>query len=318
MGPYKEIVQLRSVNHFELSIGRLTRIKDLKSQLADILTPRRLTQASISPQPGPDLKGGFLHQIVLDMAAKPFPKINGGCYCTKINYRLLTSPLFCYACHCPDCQKATGSAFALHATIETYNIKITSEAKPSLTTLIPDPTKPHEVARRALCSQCGTILWGNDNPWGYAVSDVRIGTLDWPGIMEPDMHSFVDSKLGWITLPKDAKTSKGHYDYKTIWPKTSLNRLEVCLTRFEAAKKAAMAQKSKADDAQRDTNQSPVEGDGEKTPTATGEPEDGEDDEAFERRFNETETALQERLAKLSLKLETGDEQSSSTTGIQD
>jgi hypothetical protein len=31
--------------------------------------------------------------------------------------------------------------------------------------------------------------------------------------------------------------------------------------------------------------------------------EGGEDDEAFEKRFRETEKALQERLAKLSLKL---------------
>ena len=252
------------------------------------------------------------------MTARPFPAITGGCYCTAVRYRLLTAPLFCYACHCTDCQKATGSAFALHATIETYNISIISEKKPSLTTTIPNPSKPQDVSRRALCSQCGTFLWGNDNPWGYAVSDVRIGTLDFPGIMEPDVHSFADSKLGWINLPPDAKTVKGHYDHEKMWPKSSLKRLEICLARFEEAKKNVAARVTKAQEqglkSIRDKDESPVDGDGEKTPTATGDVDDGEDDEAFERRFRETEKALQERLAKLSLKLGDEGKQTSSTT----
>ena len=63
----------------------------------------------------------------------------------------------------------------------------------------------------------------------------------------------------------------------------------------------------------REKDESPTDGDGEKTPTATGDAEDGEDDEAFERRFSETEKALQERLAKLSLKLESEDTTSPAT-----
>jgi hypothetical protein len=254
------------------------------------------------------------------MTTKPFPAITGRCYCGAVKYRLLTSPLFCYACHCPDCQKATGSAFALHASIETYNIKIISDAKPALVTLNMNPEKPEGTSRRALCQQCGTIFWGNDNPWGYAVSDVRIGTLDFPGIMEPDMHSFVGSKLGWIELPKDAKTSKGHYDYKQMWPKSSLKRLEICLERFAAAQKATAGVKAEDQQAKqlepviREKDDSPVDGDGDKTPTATGDAEDGEDDEAFEERFRETERALQERLAKLSLKLEGEEKQAPGAT----
>jgi hypothetical protein len=130
--------------------------------------------------------------------------------------------------------------------------------------------------------------------------------------MEPDMHSFVDGKLAWITLPKDAKTSKGHYDHEKTWPKSSLKRLEECLARFEAAKKAVASQAASAGDSLREKDESPTDGDGEKTPTATGDAEDGEDDEAFERRFTETEKALQERLAKLSLKLEAESEDTTS------
>lgn len=158
-------------------------------------------------------------------------------------------------------------------------------------------------------------MWGNDNPWGYAVCDVRIGTLDFPGIMEPDAHSFVGSKLGWIGLPAGARTLKGHHDYKEFWPKSSLERLEICLERFEANKKAVIGQKDQvSEETVRTRDESVVDGDGEKTPTATADVDDAEDDEAFEKRFKETEQALQQRLEKLSLKLESEDQQDSSTT----
>ena len=152
-------------------------------------------------------------------------------------------------------------------------------------------------------------MWGNDNPWGYAVSDIKIGTLDFPGIMEPDVHSFVENKLGWIDLPKNARTSQVQYDYREMWPKSSLKRLEICLNRFEIAKKSIAPQgrkveEQKATESISDKDGSPGNGDGEKTPTATGDGEDIEDDEAFEQKFRETERALQERLAKLSIRLE--------------
>ena len=163
--------------------------------------------------------------------------------------------------------------------------------------------------RHTLCPQCGTVLWGNDNPWGYAVSAVRIGTLDLPGIMEPDAHFFVGNKLGWIDLPKDARTSRACVDHNETWPKSSLKRLEICLDRFEAAKKSIARQgenieEQKVTATTSDKDESPRDGDGEKTPTALENGEDGEDDETFDLRFRETERALQERLAKLSMKLE--------------
>lgn len=243
------------------------------------------------------------------MTSRPFPAITGGCYCTAVRYRLMTSPLFCYACHCTDCQKNTGSAFALHVSIETYNISVISKTKPSLVTITPDPAKPDKASKRAHCPKCGVTLWGHDNSWGYAVCDVRIGTLDFPGIMEPDAHSFVGTKVGWLDLPQNARTFRGQYDYKTTWPKSSLKRLDACLEKYEAAKKSIEQREATADTLPKEKSESAVDGDGEKTPTATGDVDDAEDEEAFEKRFKETELALQERLAKLSLKLEEDEEE---------
>jgi hypothetical protein len=236
---------------------------------------------------------------------KPFPAITGSCVCNTIRYRLLTSPLYCYACHCADCQKSTGSAFCLNLNIELYNIQIISPTAP---VFIKREKKPGILDGHAECPQCRVQLWSN-NALGEAIADVRVGTLDFASLMEPDCHIFVDSKLDWIRLPDDAKTMPQDYDLKKLWPKSSLKRLEICMQRAgvmrERARNALKELKEEAgdgvEDGQGEISQD-VGAEGDKTPTAVEF--GGEDDEAFEKRFKETEKALQERLQKLSIKLE--------------
>jgi hypothetical protein len=38
----------------------------------------------------------------------------GGCACGAARYRLTAAPLIVHACHCRDCQRLTGGAFALN------------------------------------------------------------------------------------------------------------------------------------------------------------------------------------------------------------
>lgn len=153
------------------------------------------------------------------------------------------------------------------------------------------------ISRHVECPKCKIQLWGN-NGVGAAIADLRVGTLDFPGLFEPDIHSFVESKIDWLRLPDGARTVPKDYNYRDVWPKSSLKRLDICLKRVAEAARlgAARVVLPGGDDAA---------GDGEKTPTAIefGEGE-GEDDEAFEKRYAETERKLQERLEKLRVKLE--------------
>jgi hypothetical protein len=226
---------------------------------------------------------------------RPFPSVTGGCVCNAIRYRLLTAPLFCYACHCHDCQKATGSAFGLFLNIEACNLSVISPTKPALVTQF---KRPDMVSRHAECPKCKVELWSH-NVLGAAIADVRVGTLDYPGLMEPDVHSFVESKLGWLNLPEGARTVPGQFNYKQLWPKSSLHRLAICRKKVADAVWDAAAV---LDDGKDEEKEDATGGDGEKTPTAVEF--GGEDDEAFEKRFRETERALQERLEKLNKKLQ--------------
>ena len=238
--------------------------------------------------------------------SKPFPALSGGCVCNTIRYRLLTAPLYCYACHCMDCQKQTGSAFYLSLNIELYNIQILSPTKPSF---LSREVKPGLVDRYAECPQCHVQLWAS-NHLGEAVVELRVGTLDFPSLMEPDIHIHVESKLDWVTLPEGAKTAQRGHDYKKSWPKSSLKRLDICLKRAEEVKKRrAAAFKGDTHGTSRDDENTEAvvavegSGEGDKTPTA-GDVGGDDDDEAEEQRFRETERALLERLERLSLKLQ--------------
>ncbi|KAF1967873.1 hypothetical protein BU23DRAFT_592425 [Bimuria novae-zelandiae CBS 107.79] len=226
--------------------------------------------------------------------SKPFPAIHGGCYCGSTRYRLETAPLFCHACHCQDCNKQTGSVFACFTTIETDFISSIGATPPKIVTT-PQPAgfPRHEAS----CGKCGTRLWTSGDRAPVTV-DITTGTLDLPEIMAPDLHSFIESKVSWIILPEGTKTCKGQFDYKEHWPRSSLKRLDAAFQRAKARQQAAKAAISAQD--------SEEEKEADKTPTAqTPDEKDAvvEDDEEFERRFRETEIALQQRLEKLTLRL---------------
>lgn len=145
--------------------------------------------------------------------------LEGGCACGNIRYRLLAAPLFVHCCHCHDCQRQTGSAFVLNALIETDRVEILS-GQTSLSQMPTDSGKPHEVAR---CPSCGTAVWSH---YGgiHKLTFARVGTLDDPMALPPDVHIYTRSKLPWIGLPPDVPAFEAYYDSKTLWPADSLAR----------------------------------------------------------------------------------------------
>ena len=45
------------------------------------------------------------------------PQITGGCLCGQVRYSGTADPMFTGVCHCKDCQKETGTAFNIFASI---------------------------------------------------------------------------------------------------------------------------------------------------------------------------------------------------------
>ena len=53
---------------------------------------------------------------------------------------------------------------------------------------------------------------------------VRVGTLDEPDRLPPDIHIFTASKQPWVQLPPDAVAMPEYYDVRQHWSPTSLER----------------------------------------------------------------------------------------------
>jgi len=58
---------------------------------------------------------------------------------------------------------------------------------------------------------------------------VRIGTLDEPSALRPDVHIFTRSKQPWVILPEGVPAFEVYYDTKTLWPAESLARRKAVL-----------------------------------------------------------------------------------------
>jgi hypothetical protein len=152
------------------------------------------------------------------------PTFEGGCFCGAVRYRLNSRPMFVHCCHCRDCQRQTGSAFAINALIETDRITLLLGA-PEPVAMATDSGRPHDIYR---CPLCKVALW-SDYGGRPALRFVRVTTLDDPTAIEPDVHIFTRSKLPWIRLPEGARAFEVYYDMKAEWPAESLERRRAIL-----------------------------------------------------------------------------------------
>jgi hypothetical protein len=163
------------------------------------------------------------------MPAANYP-IEGGCDCRKIRYRMMSSPLFVHCCHCRWCQRESGASFALNAMIEADRVTLLAGAPE----IVDTPSASGKGQKILRCPACRIALWSHYAGAGTAVSFVRVGTLDNPDLLPPDIHIFTSSKQPWVVLPPGAPAVPEYYDREQHWPAQSLARREALLARLSA------------------------------------------------------------------------------------
>ena len=112
----------------------------------------------------------------------------------------------------------------INALIETDRITLLS-GDPVPVAVPTDSGRPHDVFR---CPVCQTAVW-SDYGRRPALRFVRVGTLDDPSALPPDVHIFTRSKLPWVGLPDSAPAFDVYYDMKSLWPKECLERRRAIL-----------------------------------------------------------------------------------------
>jgi hypothetical protein len=149
----------------------------------------------------------------------------GGCACRSLRYRMTSKPMFVHCCHCRWCQRETGASFALNAMIEADRV-VLEKGEPDV---VPTPSNSGKGQKIARCPTCSIALWSNYAGAGDKVKFVRVGTLDDPDRLPPDIHIFAMSKQPWIVLSPSVPAVAEYYDRNVYWPKASLERRRALL-----------------------------------------------------------------------------------------
>jgi len=116
----------------------------------------------------------------------------GSCLCGKVTYRAHGPLGRMDNCHCTDCRKSHGAAFATYVEAPWKGFEWLSGK---------DVLKTYTAAsgtRRSFCRICGSTLicWVDRDP----TVEIAAGTLDTPIRSRIEAHIFVRSKVPWFDI----------------------------------------------------------------------------------------------------------------------
>lgn len=119
--------------------------------------------------------------------------LEGGCLCGGVRFRVTGKLGPVGYCHCKQCQRASGSAFAANAPARTKYFEITSGAD-LLTEYESTPEK-----FRAFCRRCGSPIYSRRDSEPH-LRRVRLGTLDSDPERRSLAHLWTGSQAPWYSI----------------------------------------------------------------------------------------------------------------------
>ena len=135
-------------------------------------------------------------------------KLNGNCECKKVSFEINQEIKYFSHCHCSQCRRSHGSAFASFIEVEKSFFKYNSGVENIKT------YASSKDCERAFCEICGSnIMFFNKNKSEkYYIS---VGALNGDISLPQAHHVYVGSKASWyeiddnlkqhVTLPKSYK-----------------------------------------------------------------------------------------------------------------
>lgn len=122
--------------------------------------------------------------------------ISGSCACGSITYQIASeTPLYTAYCHCSQCRKSSGSAFAAIAGFRASELTITAGDG------LLAKYKKSDATRICFCRNCGSNLFAEKIE--DSVVHLRLGTVDTQRWFKPLAHVHLASKAAWYEIPQD-------------------------------------------------------------------------------------------------------------------
>jgi len=124
-------------------------------------------------------------------------EITGGCLCGAVRYTAEAEQAGAIICHCTDCQKFTGAAFAALVPVQKEALTVTGPVKTH--TGVGGSGKP---VIRSFCTECGSSLFEEPGARpGLAI--LFAGTFDDPKVVSPVREIFCDDALSFVHVTGD-------------------------------------------------------------------------------------------------------------------
>jgi hypothetical protein len=120
--------------------------------------------------------------------------IQGGCLCGAVRYQCPVDAVLQFNCHCRDCQRSSGSAFAAIAGFPLASVSLTGVVQ-----YFRSSGSSGKSIRRGFCPHCGSSLFGLVDLLPGLLC-IRAGTFDDPGLFAPKANLFVSHAPAWSRL----------------------------------------------------------------------------------------------------------------------
>src|SRR5438309_11093653 len=130
-------------------------------------------------------------------------KISGACLCGAVAYTAEAEATTVTVCHCRDCQKFTGSAFAALMVVPKEALTLSGTLKTFTST--GGSGKP---ILRHFCPECGSSI-AEEPGTRPGMVILNVGTFDDPTVAKAGREIFRDDALPWVEvhgeIPRFAK-----------------------------------------------------------------------------------------------------------------
>ncbi|MFV5440353.1 GFA family protein [Acinetobacter oleivorans] len=120
------------------------------------------------------------------------------CLCNGVQLRINAELAPIMVCHCTQCQKAQGAAFAAITQVQKRDLNIV-QGENLLQAYFASPNK-----KRVFCKTCGSPVWSErlDKP---DIVRLRVGLINEEISTSVISHAFVSSKVEWYPICDSAR-----------------------------------------------------------------------------------------------------------------
>jgi len=134
------------------------------------------------------------------------PIFEGSCACGQIRYRAIGPLTEMIHCHCSDCRKRHGAAFATHVGVPRERFTFVQGQD------VLQVYRTGSGTRRWFCPHCGSKIVSEADSWPETY--FTAGTLDTPIAAPGQMHIFTRSRVSWYEI-RDGQPQ--HSTYPSEW-----------------------------------------------------------------------------------------------------